>query len=84
VSGRHTPTIVVAPDKFRGSLSSSEAADAVGAGVRDALPEARVLTIPVADGGEGTLDVLGTHGMTRVPIRVAGPVGGDVDSEFGR
>lgn len=51
--------ILVAPASFKGTLSAAEAADAIAEGVRRALPNATVVTRPVADGGEGTLDVLG-------------------------
>ncbi|EID56351.1 glycerate kinase, partial [Saccharomonospora xinjiangensis] len=45
------PTVLIASDKFKGSLSAAEVADAVGAGVRSVLPSARVVAVPVADGG---------------------------------
>lgn len=51
--------ILVAPASFKGTLSAVEATDAIAAGVRRACPDAEVLLRPVADGGEGTLDVLG-------------------------
>lgn len=50
--------IVVCPDSFKGSLSALDSAKAVARGVRSARPEAEVVEIPLADGGEGTLDVL--------------------------
>ena len=51
--------ILVAPDKFKGSLSAREVADHIAIGLRGALPDAIVATMPVADGGEGTADVIG-------------------------
>ncbi|MDP2313738.1 MAG: glycerate kinase [Pseudomonadota bacterium] len=51
--------VLVAPASFKGTLSAAEAADAIAAGVRRARPDADVIVRPVADGGEGTLDVLG-------------------------
>ena len=48
--------IVVAPDKFKGSVTAREAAAHLAAGIRDASPDADVVELPVADGGEGTLD----------------------------
>ncbi|MCW6003982.1 glycerate kinase [Micromonospora sp. CPCC 205371] len=66
--------VVVAPDKFKGSLTAVQAAEAIGAGVRDAAPQARVRLCPVADGGEGTLDVLLAAGGRRVDLRVSGPL----------
>jgi glycerate kinase len=51
--------ILIAPDKFKGSLSAREVADNIAIGLRGALPDAIVVTMPVADGGEGTADVIG-------------------------
>ncbi|NEA23749.1 glycerate kinase, partial [Actinomadura bangladeshensis] len=48
--------VVVAPDSFKGSLSAAEVCAAVEAGVRRAVPRAEVAAVPMADGGEGTLD----------------------------
>jgi glycerate kinase len=50
--------VVVCPDSFKGSLSASEVASAVAKGVLDAVPDAVVTSLPMADGGEGTLDAL--------------------------
>ncbi|WP_454043096.1 glycerate kinase [Cellulosimicrobium sp. Marseille-Q8652] len=50
--------VVVAPDSFKGSLSAAEVAEAVAAGVRSVVPAAHVVELPMADGGEGTLDTL--------------------------
>ena len=46
--------ILVAPDKFKGSLGAADVADSIAAGLRDALPDALITCLPVADGGEGT------------------------------
>ena len=50
--------ILIAPDKFKGSLSAREVADNIAAGLREVLPAAIIETIPVADGGEGTAEVI--------------------------
>ncbi len=50
--------ILIAPDKFKGSLSAREVGDNIAAGLREVLPAAIVETIPVADGGEGTAEVI--------------------------
>jgi glycerate kinase len=50
--------ILIAPDSFKGTLTSVEAANAMAAGIRSVMPEAEIITMPLADGGEGTLDVL--------------------------
>ncbi|MGY1848286.1 MULTISPECIES: glycerate kinase [unclassified Blastococcus] len=75
-------SIVVAPDKFKGSLTAAAAADAMAAGCRDALPDCRVVAVPVADGGDGTVDVLRRAGARLVRRRVTGPVGGEVDADL--
>jgi glycerate 2-kinase len=75
-----TVRVVVAPDKFKGSLPASEVAARVAAGLRGVVPDLDVREIPVADGGEGTLDAAEAAGFRRVPVRVAGPTGEPVDS----
>lgn len=76
--------IVVAPNSFKGSLSATQAAKAIAAGVREALPGAEVVEIPVADGGEGTAEALvsanqGTYGW----VNVEGPLGDPVLASYG-
>lgn len=66
--------VVIAPDKFKGSLTAVEAAEAIATGVHDVLPGADVVLCPVADGGEGTLDVLMAAGGKRVDVAVRGPL----------
>lgn len=67
--------IVVAADSFKGSLSSAEIADAAEIGIHKVYPEAQVLKVPVADGGEGTVEALvdGTSGIYRT-VKVNGPL----------
>lgn len=74
--------VVVAPDKFKGSLTAVEAAEAMAAGVHDVLPDAHVDRCPVADGGEGTLDVLLSVGARRVDVRVCGPLSDPVEAYY--
>ncbi|MBB5851899.1 glycerate kinase [Amycolatopsis umgeniensis] len=74
--------VVIAPDKFKGSLTAVEAAEAIAHGVRDALPEAEVSSCPVADGGEGTLDVLVAAGGRLVELPVRGPLDGTVEASY--
>lgn len=50
--------IVIAPDSFKGSLSAVEAVEAMACGVRSVLPDAEVVNMPLADGGEGTASIL--------------------------
>lgn len=74
--------IVVAPDKFKGSLTAVEAAEAVARGVLRADPGADVLLLPVADGGEGTVDAVVAAGFARHHATVAGPVGNPVTASY--
>jgi glycerate kinase len=50
--------ILIAPDKFKGSLDASDVAKCIATGLRDALPDATIEIVPVADGGEGTAEVI--------------------------
>ncbi|HSH37824.1 MAG TPA: glycerate kinase [Chthoniobacterales bacterium] len=50
--------ILVAPDKFKGSLRAREAAQHIASGLREALPDAQIVNLAVADGGEGTAEVI--------------------------
>lgn len=75
--------IVVAMDSFKGCLTAAEACAAVAEGVRTAQPEAHVLEIPVADGGEGTAEALALQdGGRRLTLRVPGPMADPVDAAF--
>jgi glycerate kinase len=74
---------VVCPDKFRGSLRADQVAAAMANGVRRAGFE-EVLELPLADGGEGTLDtLLAARGGSRRTTRVTGPLGDPVDAHWG-
>jgi glycerate kinase len=75
--------VVVAPDKFKGSLTGAQVAAAIEAGVRAALPQARILTVPVADGGEGTLAAAVQCGFEQRHALVTGPTGELVRAAFG-
>ncbi|HEX9098672.1 MAG TPA: glycerate kinase [Candidatus Dormibacteraeota bacterium] len=76
--------VIVAPNSFKGSLSASQAAAAIARGVREARPEAEVVEIPVADGGEGTVEALvsARKGMYR-SVQVQGPLGDPVQATYG-
>jgi glycerate kinase len=76
--------IIVAPNSFKGSLSASQAAAAIARGVREARPDAEVVEIPVADGGEGTVEALvsARHGTFR-SVEVEGPLGDPVQAIYG-
>lgn len=77
------PRAVACPDKFRGTLRAREAADALAAGLaRAGFDDVR--TVPLADGGEGTLEtLLDVLGGSRRTARVTGPLGDPVDACWG-
>jgi glycerate kinase len=77
------PVVLVAPAAFKGTLGPRQVAEAIAAGVRRALPEARVLECPVADGGNGLLDAVLSPGSLRERLPVTGPVGESVSAELG-
>jgi len=74
--------VVVAPDKFKGSLSAAGAAAHIAAGLRRARPGLAVRQIPVADGGDGTVAAAIAAGYQPVRLGVRGPTGQPVDAEF--
>jgi glycerate kinase len=76
--------ILIAPDKFKGSLDASGAARAIARGFSQGWPEAEVLTCPLADGGEGTMELLvaATGGKT-VACEVTGPLGERRQAQLG-
>ena len=76
--------IVIAPDKFRGSLESDEVCEAMRAGVLVAFPNAQIITIPLADGGEGTAQTLTIHaGGEFVSVEVQDPLGRPIRATYG-
>jgi glycerate kinase len=74
--------VLVAPDKFKGSLTAGAAGDAIAAGLRLAQPRLEVLLAPVADGGDGTVDAAVAAGFQRVTTTVTGPIGQPVVSGY--
>jgi glycerate kinase len=76
-----TRPVLCCPDKFRGSLTAGEAADAFATGVERTGRAA--VRLPLADGGEGTLDVLCPSPGARRVARVTGPLGKPVEAEWG-
>lgn len=76
--------IVIAPDSYKESLSALEVASAIEAGFREIYPDAEYIKLPVADGGEGTVEamVAATQGRV-VEVEVTGPLGEPVQGFYG-
>ena len=75
---------VLAPDSFKGSLSALQVCQAMERGIAGVFPDATVEKLPMADGGEGTVDALiSSTGGRREKAKVAGPLGHPVQAEFG-
>ena len=74
--------VLIAPDKFKGSLTAVQVAAALRRGLSTARPDIAAVTVPVADGGDGTLDAAIAAGFARVPVRVSGPLGNPVDTAY--
>jgi len=76
-------TVLLATDKFKGSLTAAAVATAVSAGIRR-VSDARIVTVPVADGGDGTVDAAVAAGFARVPVVASGPTGVPVETACAR
>ena len=76
--------IVIAIDSFKGCLTSAEAGEAAAQGVHAACPECRTIVLPVADGGEGMLDVLlAASNGKRITVRAHDPLMQPCDASYG-
>ncbi|MBI1927409.1 glycerate kinase [Candidatus Poribacteria bacterium] len=76
--------IVIAPDSFKGSLTALQAAEAIEIGMRRVFPDAAIEKVPMADGGEGTVQSLvdATGGEIRV-ASVRDPLGNEIEAKYG-
>ncbi len=76
--------IIIAPDSFKGSLTAAEVAASIERGVKRVLPQAETIPVPLADGGEGTVDALvSATGGRLVTKEVTGPLGERVKASYG-
>ena len=76
--------IVIAPDSFKDSLSAEKVADAIAAGLADAMPHAQLVKCPMADGGEGTVEAIVAAGNGQLRRNhVQGPLGAPVEAHWG-
>ena len=76
--------VLIAPDKFKGSLTATEVAEAVRRGLVAGAPGQQIECLPVADGGDGTLAAVVVAGFERVDLEATGPVGDRVATAWAR
>jgi len=75
--------ILIAPDKFKGSLSARQVAENIALGIGDIIPDAQIEIAPVADGGEGTAEVIcNARGGEWVMCRTHGPLGNPIEARY--
>ena len=74
--------VVLAPDKFKGSLTAAEVGDALAAGMLDVLPGLDVVKLPVADGGDGTVAAALSAGFEEIIVDAVGPTGEPVQAAY--
>ena len=73
--------IIVAPDSYKGCLSAREVAGVIGQSLRESFPDATIVTIPLADGGEGTVEILSEAlGGNILTATVTDPLGRNVQA----
>lgn len=78
------PRVLLAPDKFKGSLPAAAVADAVARGLRRELPDLEVVSLPIADGGDGTVAAALAAGFDPVEVAASGPTGEPVRTTYAR
>src|SRR5674476_1321631 len=74
--------VLVAPDKFKGSLTAVDVAEAIRRGIAAHAPDAHVTCVPVADGGDGTVDAAVAAGFERIAVTATGPTGEPVRTAY--
>src|SRR5260370_34534003 len=74
--------VVIAPDKFKGSLTAAQAAHAMSVGLKRGDPTLTTVQCPVADGGEGTLGTVLAAGFEKIPGYAQGPTGQGVPTAY--
>src|SRR5438093_10251727 len=76
--------ILVAPDKFKGALNAREVAENIAKGIRDALPDAEIEIVPMADGGEGTAEAIcDARGCSWLKCKAHDPLGREINARYG-
>jgi glycerate kinase len=75
--------ILIAPDKFKGALGAREVAENIAAGLRDVLPDAKIDIAPMADGGEGTAEVISQAlGASWMKCKAHDPLGREIEARY--
>ncbi|HLW36686.1 MAG TPA: glycerate kinase [Chthoniobacterales bacterium] len=76
--------ILIAPDKFKGTLSAREVAEAIATGLREILPDTEIEIVPMADGGEGTAEAISQAlGAKWVECKSHDPLGRQIEASYG-
>ena len=76
--------ILIAPDKFKGALNAREVAENIAKGLRDALPDAKIDIVSMADGGEGTAEVIcDARRGSWLKCKAHDPIGREIDARYG-
>src|SRR6478736_4031609 len=75
--------ILIAPDKFKGALNARETAENIAKGLRDALPDSKIEIVPIADGGEGTAEVIcNARGGSWLQCKAHDPLCREIDARY--
>ena len=83
VAGRQPMRILIAPDKLKGSLSAQQAACAISRGIKQARPDADIVEMPVADGGEGTMEAIyAARGGEWISVAAHDPLGRHISARY--
>jgi glycerate kinase len=76
--------ILIAPDKFKGALNAREVAENIAKGLRDAVPDAKIDIVPMADGGEGMAEAIcEARGGSWLKCKAHDPIGREIDARYG-
>jgi glycerate 2-kinase len=76
--------ILIAPDKFKGALNGREVAENIAKGLRDVLPNVKIHTVPMADGGEGTAEAIcQSRGGSWLKCKAHDPIGRKIEARYG-
>jgi glycerate kinase len=78
----HATRVLLAPDKFKGSLTAAAVAEALAAGMAEVLPQLETAMLPVADGGDGTVAAALSAGFDKITVDAVGPTGEPVQASY--